>query len=334
MLVLDQAVAFDIVLDRFRNFEADEPEIGDLVIGFELDSERRAITTQLANGQEDEKSTDIETTINLRFDYQHNALLGFHVDYEIESTPTINGHIEESYVRLETEIMQIRLGRMKLPFGQSESEFITGPVLEFGEISEDALLARADIGMGVNLTGYIFPGDVHTDPSKDELDGGMLVLYHSDDEGIIAGLGYISDLWEATDPLDDIDIEESYPRVPAISGHFLVEYDNWLGLVEHVTAIDDIENFEPEFNRPASTSVELMYAHSDKWLFGLRSEYNSELEDFPKRQHAVMARYYFVPNLSIGIEYLKSRYRSGVTNDDDVEIDEENTLSIEISLDF
>ena len=97
-----------------------------------------------------------------------------------------------------------------------------------------------------------------------------------------------------------------------------------------ITSIETIENFEPEFNRPASTSVELIYAHSDKWLFGLRSEYNSELEDFPKRQDAVMARYYFVPNFSIGIEYLNSRYRSGATNDDDVEIDEENTLSIEI----
>ena len=97
--------------------------------------------------------------------------------------------------------------------------------------------------------------------------------------------------------------------------------------------MDSFKDFEPEFDRPASTSIEIQYQKTDAWKFAARLEKSRELEEYPETRYGLFVGYKLDDNISFGLEYLYAEFEQPRI-EDETQIEGSNLVTLEIVLEF
>ena len=225
--------------------------------------------------------------------------------------------LDEAFLSLDFESLEIEAGRLYPPFGEFYSYFVTGPLLEFGETRGTALVASYGIADTAEVSFFVLDGE--TDGSKkksDSVNFGFGIDLVSEHRVVKAGGAYLYDLADAStvSEFDFVNVERN--RVGGLTGYVLLGVGSIEISAEIVGAIHEFEAFDEEVNRPVAWNLEVAYGHRPSLLFALRFEGSDELPDEPERQVGLAATWRMNKYASVSAEYLFGRYKDDFVFDD------------------
>jgi hypothetical protein len=276
-----------------------------------------------------------------------SALATVEIGIDAELNPSVQGHVLLLWEEGETENINdfmdegtitianpdrcpysLTAGKMYLPFGSFESNFISDPMtLELGEINDTAVHIgyqkdSVDISLGV------FNGDVNRTGKDNEIDSyfaNMSMTYAYGSYTTAFGISYISNLAD-TDGLEgaiDPDAEElERPSFIDGMGIFMkVDMNAWFLSAEYLGAIDDFVKgyfIDSAINssgsiRPNTYNVEFGWQTRKKALMSLKYEKSKDMEinenfNLPEKRYGVCLSYELYEDVSLSFEYLHEKY--------------------------
>ncbi|MGB0908931.1 MAG: LbtU family siderophore porin [Nitrospirales bacterium] len=288
-----------------------------LKIGGVLDVEKEYKRNNSVARRDSTENPDPELAIELGFEIQYDEWLEVEVLFAIEE----NGRrhfqeLDEGLVGIDLADFGMKLGQLYVPFGAYYSHFVTGPLLEFAQTRGTALQLDYTFWDSLELAGFILDSKVDMQNNKNEIDWGLNLEYTSDDESMIVGAGYLSDLAESQDELLLEFKNRHLRRVSAWNAYVRMGMLSFEMTAEVLRAIRKFKEFEKKSNKPFSYNLELAYFPVDFLQFAVRSEFSAELADEPKWQFGVAGTWRPLDNLSVAIDYLYGKYKKGFAFDD------------------
>ena len=235
------------------------------------------------------------------------------VNYEFDGTRRI--FFEELFA--EFEIIEdgpwyLEAGRMEMPFGEYNSNFVEDPLTEeIGETFDGGIILGIENDLlELSLAG--FKGDFRDSnfmaainfSLNDNLDTG---IYFSDNIGESLEFREIQ-----RESLEED--EEGTLATHAVSGMgaFLAwDLEPFLIDIEFVSALSDFKAglLDDDPRKPKAANLEVAYARFDRWQFAARLETSKHLPDGPKRQYGIAASYGFTENFVLTGNYLRAEFR-------------------------
>ncbi|GJL63241.1 MAG: hypothetical protein NPIRA04_18950 [Nitrospirales bacterium] len=288
-----------------------------LKIGGVVDVEKEYRRNNSVARRDTSEDPDPELALELGFEIQYDEWFEAEVLFAIEE----NGRrhyqeLDEGLIGIDLADFGVKLGQLYVPFGAYYSHFVTGPLLEFGQTRGTALQLDYTLWDSLELAGYLFDSKADMQKNKNEIDWGLNLEYKSEDESMVLGAGYLSDLAESQDELL-LDFKNRYlRRVPALNAYARLGMPPFELTAEVLKAIQRFKEFEKNANKPFSYNVELAYFPVDFLQFAVRLESSREVADEPKWQYGVAGTWRPLDNLSISIDYLHGRYKKGFAFDD------------------
>ncbi|MET0052945.1 MAG: hypothetical protein ABW095_17945, partial [Candidatus Thiodiazotropha sp.] len=244
---------------------------------------------------------------------------------------------EEAFISFDFEPFELSLGKQFTPFGLYYSNFITGPMLEFGETRAPHMaqlsFAYAD-QLELNIAAY--DGWAQPQGQGDRLDW-AIGFEHLPLHGFSWGLSYQTDLADADEHL--IEDNRYAQRVSALSG-FVSGYTEYFGCsFEILSAMGEFQEQDAKYNRPQAWNLEFSYfPPAMDFDVALRLEMSRELEDQPEVQYGVATTWYLNRQIIVMLEYLHGRFRTetDVTEREESfsEIQRVNSLNAKLSIEF
>ncbi|MEZ4752757.1 MAG: LbtU family siderophore porin [Bdellovibrionota bacterium] len=299
------------------------------LLEIEHSAKRNSLTTEPGHSYEN------HTSENFQFDAELqplNWLTGeFTYEYEID---TGKHFVDEALVAIEHKSFEIEFGKMELPFGEYYSYFITGPLIEFGETKDTALVLSYDYEEIVKFSGFIYEGRTKQLASRNEsLDWGFAVE-SSPSEWTTFGISYISDLADSEEEfLSDFDYH--HQRVPAISGFAVLDLDVFNLTFEYLSAQKSFQELDDPTNKPEAWNLEVARPLTEDVLLAARFESSHELENAPKLQTGLSLSWRATEQVLLSLDYLHGWHKQKYSTDDHgFEISNTNTLVAQISASF
>ena len=282
-----------------------------------LEAEAGQTRDKIRNGVTDRREDKSIATVQLGLELGISESLSAELLFESEWDDGQRSVIDEAFLAIEDGRWNVEAGRLYLPFGQFYSNFITGPLLEFGETRGTALTAIYSLSEKVKYSLFIFDGETEASKKEsDRLNWGLSVDFEFTNRAVRAGASYLSDLTE-TQEISRFDFANSgRNRVGGLSGYFLIGNGSLELSAEFMRSLRAFPAFEADANRPTAWNVELAYAPRTPLLFALRLEGSSELPEEPTNQRGVSATWRINKYSSISVEYLFGRYKDGFVLDD------------------
>lgn len=274
-------------------------------------------------------------TLQIGFDAIFTEALTASLVFEAEYQDDFKTTTEEAVVKMELEDWEFELGYQDLPFGEYYSQFISGPMLEFGETTSSALVIEYGLNDHFDALGYVFDGHSQHNGEQTDPGWGLGMDFINEDESIRLGVGYLSNLAESDENFLE-DFDNSYiDRVPAWNANVLIGLGEFGVTAEVVRALKSFKELDAGENKPVAYNLEGTWFYSPQIQFALRLGYSSELPDNPEWQYGAAASWRPGPHWNLTVEYLKGNYKSGfVTDDDDNELDNSHLYGLQISFEF
>ena len=246
-----------------------------------------------------------------------------------------NTDLDEALVSFYLDDWGITAGHLFVPFGEYNSYFVTGPALDFAETQDNALVVDYSFTDAVNVSGFVFKGDVDRQGRSNETDWGLAAEIQTEAEFVNFGASYISDITEARDFYFREEADFYLRRVPAWSAYLLFGFDRFEFTAETVQATRKFKEFESNLDKPVSYNFELTWFPWEWVQVTTRLENNRELMDEPKWRYGVSSTMRLAGNVSFSVDYLYGRYeRDFVFDDVGNELEYAHQLAALLSIEF
>jgi len=300
----------------------------------ELEDESRQ--NNFSNGlsvTEDERAV---LTLQLGLDFTISDWLQAELIFEAESDG-VNNHsrLDEGFISAEIEQWGIKIGPQYVPFGEYYSQFVTGPLLEFGETNADSLIVDYEITNHIELAGFVYDSEVGRQTGGDSFDWGARIEFSSEDESRVLGLSYLSDLAESDEEFLKDENNSFERKVPAWNVYGLYAFSQFAITAEVVSAIGEFAEFEPVSDSPSAYNIEFAYFPGATVQLAIRTERSDEFEDAPRQQYGISASWRPRGNISLSIDYLRASYKNGfVLDGDDNDLENSNSVAAQLALEW
>lgn len=245
------------------------------------------------------------------------------------------GSLDEATVSFEAGDFELVAGKQYVPFGVYFSNFVSSPLVEFGETRDPGMTLSYIPGDRLDFSAFAYDGQAKKAGSKGRSWGWGLAAEAAPSEYISFGASYLSDLADSQEDLLD-DFDDRYERrVDAWSGFTAIEYDRFVLTGELVRAIDSFEELDADRNKPRAWNVELAFYPEGNFEFALRLEGSDELEDAPRLQGGAAVSWRVTEDASVTVEYLHGNYESGLAEDShERELDKVDQFGALVSIEF
>ncbi|MDH3411588.1 MAG: LbtU family siderophore porin [Gammaproteobacteria bacterium] len=271
---------------------------------------------KVRNGLPELRENIFISTLQLGLEAALSESLSAELLFESEWDDGNRSRLDEAFLALEGEKWVIEAGRLYLPFGVFYNNFITGPLLEFGETRGTGLVAYHSLSEAVVLRMFAFDGETENWKKNDALNWGVGFDLSSEDRAVRAGATYLADLTDAAD-VSGFDFANSgRNRVGGLSGYVLVGLEPFEMSAEIIRSLREFAAFEEDANQPTAWYLELAYAPRPSLLFAFRVEGSDELPQEPQNQVGVSATWKLNQYAWLSVEYLFGRYKDGFVRDD------------------
>ncbi len=299
-----------------------------------VEVEKEYKKNKFGNSLETTENIDIVTTVQIGLDFSFTDWLEAEFIYEAEYDRRFRDQIDEGLIALDLGKWGIKFGRMFPPFGQYYSHFVTGPLLEFGEIRKTSIIVDYSFNDQLEVSGFVFEGNIDKIGSYNEYDWGLSFEYISENEALRIGGSYLSDLSETDEKLLD-DLLNYERRVSGWSAYALIGMNNFEVTAEMVHATRAFKEFDPEADKPSSYNIEFAYFPTQSVQLAMRIENTDELEDRPEWQYGAAVTWRIANLFNFTVDYLYGDYKNGfVFDDDDNELDHSHLIAAQIALEF
>ncbi len=277
---------------------------------------------------------NVQWAIELSFSNWSGAELVYETDHDGQ---TINGKWDEIFYFIELDELNLgfEIGRVSAPFGEYYSNFVTDPILEFGETVRNGLIIDYEIFENMEITGFMIDSDVEKRNKNTEFDWGASLEITNDLENLKFGLGYLSDLAESDEEFL-IDEDNFYAdRISAFNAYFLFGFNNVELTAEYVQANNRFKEFDRTEDKPSAYNVEGAFYFTDTFQIAVRFEGSDEFSDAPETQYGVSLSWRPIERINITADYLHGEYENDfVFDDDDQELDDRDLFSFQASVEF
>ncbi len=243
---------------------------------------------------------------------------------------------EEAVLGLETGPWELLVGKQYLPFGVYFSNFVSGPLVEFGETQagEAAVLAYGP-GDALDLSLFAYRGRARgAGDNAGRWDWGLATEFWFNRAWSL-GVSYQSDLADADSrPLEDDD-DRYDRRVAGVSGYVLWAGEEFEATLEGLAATGSFRELDNDRNRPRAWNAELAYVGYARFDIALRFEGSRELEDEPLYQFGAAATWRMGRRASLTVEYLHGEFSGKLaSNNDDEPYDHVDRVGAMLSVAF
>ncbi len=306
-----------------------------LAISGLLESEKMLSYNDVDMGRQRHDNSPLVSTLQLGVNLTVAPWLEAELIFEGEQDRRYHSQLDEAVITMEVGRWGVSAGRLYPPFGEYYSHFVTGPMLEFGESRDEAIVVDFSPLANLELAAFVFDGRARRIDSSDELDWGYAVELSSADEALRFGASYLSDLAESEEALLEDERHRYQRRVSAWSAYALLGFRQLEITAELLRATAAFAEKDQTADKPSAYNLELAYFPRPGWQLALRYEHSSELEDQPKRRSGLSLTWLPLPYLGLSLDYLYGEYQRGfVSDDDERELRSQQQLVGLISLEF
>jgi hypothetical protein len=228
---------------------------------------------------------------------------------------------DEAFLSLEKHPWELALGKQYTPFGVYFSNFVSGPLLEFGETQakEAAILAYGpNDELDILLTAY--RGRARKQgKNSGEWNWSLASEFWLNDDWSF-GLSYQSNLADSDSRLLEDNNDRYSKRVAGVSGYVLWAGEQFEATLEALAATGSFEELDPDRNKPRAWNVELVHFYpGSKFEIAFRIEGSRELEDAPRVQFGPAITWRTGKYASLTLEYLHGEFEDelATTQNDD-----------------
>lgn len=276
-----------------------------------------------------------ENSKTLQFDIELTPLEWINAEIVYEYDDELNEFVlEEAGVELEWHDTKFEAGRINLPFGEYYSRFVTGPALEFGEITARSFLLAYETEAEAEFSIFVYQSKFEQQTSSgDGFDWGW-ALELKPHEHIIAGVSYLSDLAESDDRILD-DLINYQSRVDALALFVNYEYEDFDASLEYLKALKKFSELDEDRNQPSAWNLELGIFVLQDLELAFRFEAAKELEDEADQRYGLVITSHAMKNVTATIEYLIGEYKPGLAEDvNGNEMDKQSFLAAQFGISF
>ncbi len=304
-----------------------------------VEVEAGSVVYQFRNDRSDSRTDDMVPTAQIGFivEVSDNAKSEIILEFEEDSSES---NLDEAIIELENGGWGLATGLLYVPFGIYYSHFITGPLLEFGETRETALMLSYDYHDIVEVGVFVSNGEaeeIATDGRIEDRisDWGAAIETELINNRLELGASYLSDLADTDELLLD-EVDNLYQRrVDGWSAYAVMRPGKWDISLEFLAAARSFRDLAPDADEPRAWNVEIAYFPRDTWELAARMERSDELADQPERQYGIAANWLAFQTVSVSLEYLRADYKPGFAFDiDGNEFERRNLVAVRLSMEF
>ena len=255
------------------------------------------------------------------------------LDFEENKTGSV---LDEAFVDLTSGNWSVSAGMQTLPFGTYYSNFITGPLLEFGETRRTTLLLGYDYNNSVEFSAFTYNGNAYPINAAARIrDWATAVEMKLLDETLLIGSSYISDVADSDARLLE-DFDNRYQqRVGAWSAYAVIRGEAAEISLEILRTTHAFRELEPDADKPRAWNVEMAYYPAETWQIAARFERSDELQDQPEQRYGIAATWLAYKVVTIAVEYLHADFRQDFVFDrNNNPMHQQTLVAFELSLEF
>lgn len=283
-----------------------------------------------ASGGEDSATLQLSADLNLF----NLAVAEFVLEYDTNLDKTV---VDEAIITFAQDPWELSLGRQYTPFGVYYSNFVSGPLLEFGETRANSMTSLAyGPSDQLDLIFAVYQGAAREQASDAKRWDWAFALESEINENWSAGWSYQSDLSDADSrPLEETDNRYTR-RVPGISAYIFWAGRRFEVTLEAVAATRSFNELDSSKNQPRAWNVEIVHFIDDRDLaLAVRLEGSEELEDEPRIQFGTALTWRLGKNAYLILEYLHGEFEDQLaTNNEDEPYEHVDRVSGKFSLAF
>lgn len=288
------------------------------------------------NGKSDDSGRDDSASLQLGFTVSPFKFTRVETILEYD-TDKDKVQADEVFVSFEKAPWELALGKQFTPLGVYFSNFVSGPLLEFGE-TQAKEVATLEYGPGdaldISLTAY--RGRARKQgKNSGEWNWNLATEFWVNDNWSF-GLSYQSDLADSDSRLLKENNDRYRNRVAGVSGYILWAADTFEMTLEALAATGSFEELESDRNKPRAWNAELVKFFPGSGLeVAFRVEGSRELEDAPRYQLGPAITWRTGKYASLTVEYLHGEFKNGLaTTDSDASYDHVDRLGAIFSIAF
>ena len=255
------------------------------------------------------------------------------LDFEDNKTGSV---LDEVFIELKSGNWDVSVGTQTLPFGSYYSNFITGPLLEFGETRKTALLVGYNYHDRIEFSGFTYQGNARQQNTEDRIrDWAAAVEAKLIGNTLLLGASYISDVADSDAQLLE-NFEHKYQqKVGAWSAYAVARTGRGEMSFEILQAASAFQELPANANQPRAWNFEIAYHPKQTWQVAARYERSAELSEHPERRYGIAATWLAYDIVTITFEYLRSDFKSGFVFDDaGNELRQQALFATQLSLEF
>jgi hypothetical protein len=272
------------------------------------------------------------------------------IGIDAEINPSIKGHILLLWEEDETEELDdfldevtitisnpeksdyyLTAGKMYLPFGSFETNFIIDPMtLELAEINQSAIQMGLKKGL-TDISFGFFNGDVEKIDKDNEINSffaNARVMYSQGQFNMKLGVSYLSNMADTENMEEVMDPDGVNEYTQGMGASFKADMDTWYFSAEYLVTTEDFDpgQFDPNETaveivnhiRPETYSLEFGLKTRDKACLSLKYERADDLNllDLPEERYGICLSYSLYDDVSLSLEYLREKFDKPIMNKD------------------
>jgi len=228
---------------------------------------------------------------------------------------------DEAFLSFETDPWELSVGKQYTPLGVYFSNFVSGPLLEFGE-TQAREVATLTYGPSDDLDIFLtaYRGRARKQgKNSGEWNWALATEFWLNDDWSF-GLSYQSDLADSDSRLLEDNNDRYAEQVAAVSGYILWAGDWFEVTLEALAATGSFEELDSDRDKPWAWNAELVHFYpGTNFEISFRIEGSQELEDEPRYQFGPAITWRTGKNASITVEYLHGEFEDelATTENDD-----------------
>jgi len=266
------------------------------------------------SGRDDSASLQLGLTVS-PFEFANVEVI---LEYDTDKEKV---EADEAFLSLEKDPWELSLGKQYTPFGVYFSNFVSGPLLEFGETQADEVATLAygpSDELDILLTAYRGRARKEGKNSGEWNWSFSTEMWLNDDWSF--GLSYQSDLADSDSRLLEDNNDRYANQVSGVSGYILWAGDLFEVTLEALAATGSFEELDSDRNKPWAWNAELVHFYpGSSFEIAFRVEGSGELEDEPKYQFGPAITWRTGKHASLTLEYLHGEFEDelATTENDD-----------------
>ena len=275
------------------------------------------------------------TSVQIGFKVAMSEHITSEIIFDFEENKT-DSALDEAFVDLKSGNWGLSVGMQTLPFGAYYTNFITGPLLEFGESRKTALLLAYDYNDQVEFSVFTYQGHAYPINTAERIrDWATAVEMELFDETLLIGSSYISDVADSeTQLLQDFN-NRYQQRVGAWSAYAVIRGEVAEMSFEILRTTHAFRELESDADKPRAWNVEVAYYPVETWQVAARFERSDELQDQPEQRYGIASTWLAYKVVTIAVEYLHADYRQDfVFDSNNNPLYQQTLLALQLSLEF